>query len=92
MNASVKAKIYVVVGMIMTTASLMGMALMYLSPTFLPVYVKDTYVIGQQICRYALYAVLFVIFVLSVALADYGLSFLIKKLQRKRRHNSAFFF
>lgn len=87
MKTSVKATIYVIGGMIMTIASLMGMALLYLSPTFLPVYVNGTYVIGQQICRYALYAVLLVVFILSVAFADHGLNFLIKKFQNKRRHN-----
>jgi len=85
MKNSIKAMAFVVIGMAGAVASLLGMAAMYFSTTFLPVYVGTVYVIGNQLIRYALYAMLAVIFVISVRLAEYGSSFLIKKFHKTKR-------
>ena len=82
MKNIIKAAVYVVLGTIGTIGSIIGIVSMYFSNTFLPVYIKDTYVIGNQIVRYELYLILFVAIILSVKLAEYGIKFLIKKFPK----------
>lgn len=55
---------------------------MWLSGTFLPVYVKGVYVIGNQLLRYFLYLVIFVIFLLSTYVACIGWNYLWFRLKR----------
>ena len=81
----IKAVIYAIVGIVTSMASFLGMICMYFSGTFLPVYVNDTYVVGNQIVRYELYAVLLVVGILTAILAAYGINFLSKKSHKNRR-------
>lgn len=76
---------YSMLGFIVSFAGLLGMVYMYLSNTFLPVYIKGTYVIGNRILRYELYAILFVISMASLKLSLDGIEYLIKKFQRNKR-------
>ena len=83
----IKATIYAVGGMTVSFSALVGMIFLYFSSTFLPVYVGNTYVVGNQIVRYELYAVLFVVTILAAILAAYGINFLNKKFHKnERRH------
>lgn len=79
----IKAIIYVIGGTVLTFASGFLAMLMYLSNTFLPVYVGSTYVVGNQLLRYLLYLVLAVIFVASIALVEYAIKYLSKKVKRR---------
>lgn len=83
MRNTTKAVVYIITGAIIFIASLIGVVFLFLSGTFLPVYVGKTYVIGNQILRYILYAVLLVGIILSAKLADYGISYLIKRFHKK---------
>lgn len=78
-----KAIIYVIVGIVLTLVSGLSVLLMYFSNTFLPVYVGSTYVVGNQLLRYLLYIVLVVIFVASIALIEYAIKYLSKKVKRR---------
>lgn len=78
----VKATLYSALGLLGVLASMITIMLMYLSGEFLPVYVQNTYVIGNKIVRMELYIVLAVIFILSVKLAAYGIRFLTKKFHK----------
>lgn len=78
-----KAVVYIITGAIIFIASLIGGVFLFLSGKFLPVYVGGTYVIGNQILRYILYVVLLVGIILSAKLADYGISYLIKRFHKK---------
>lgn len=78
-----KAIIYVIVGIVLTLVSGLSALLMYFSNTFLPVYVGSTYVVGNQLLRYLLYIVLVVIFVASIALIEYAIKYLSKKVKRR---------
>lgn len=84
---SLIAMAYVVIGGAGALLSMTAIAYMYFSTVFLPVYIGNTYVIGNQLIRYGLYAILAIIVILSVKLAGYGLNFLIKKFHKiiKRR-------
>lgn len=79
----IKAIIYVIVGTVLTFVSGLFALLMYFSNTFLPVYVGSTYVVGNQLLRYLLYVVLGVIFVASIALIEYAIKYLSKKVKRR---------
>lgn len=83
MRNTTKAVLYVFIGVFTSIALLIGVVYLLLSGTFLPVYVGKTYVIGNQILRYLLYAVLFIGIILSAKLADYGISYLIKRFHKK---------
>lgn len=83
MRNTTKAVLYVFIGVVASIALIMGGVYLFLSGTFLPVYVGGTYVIGNQILRYILYAVLLVGIILSAKLADYGISYLIKRFHKK---------
>lgn len=83
MRNTTKAVLYVFIGVFTSIALLIGVVYLLLSGTFLPVYVGKTYVIGNQILRYILYAVLLVGIILSAKLADYGISYLIKRFHKK---------
>ena len=85
MKDDIKAMVYVGIGITVAILSVSGIVSMYFSRTFLPVYVGNVYVIGNQILRYVLYAMLAVITILSAKLADYGTKFLIKKFHKIRR-------
>ena len=65
MRNTTKAVLYVFIGVFTSIALLIGVVYLLLSGTFLPVYVGKTYVIGNQILRYLLYAVLFIGIILS---------------------------
>ncbi len=81
----IKALGYVVTGIITTILSTLAIAKMWLSTTFIPVYVGKNYILGRQLLRYFLYGVLFVIAIASLYLVSYGAEFLIKRLQRRLR-------
>lgn len=85
MKNNIKAIAYIGVGFVGAVLFLVGITKMWLSAKFLPVYVGTTYVIGNQILRYFLYALLIVGVALSVKLADYGMSFLVKRFHKTRR-------
>ena len=85
MSNNSKAVIYTILGSVICLASLIGMGTMYFSSTFLPVWVGNTYVLGNQIVRYELYLILLVFIILSVKLTDYGMKYLIKKFHKKLR-------
>lgn len=85
MKNNIKAMVYVVVGITVATLSVFGIASMYFSETFVPVYVGNVYVISNQIVRYGIYAMLAVITILSAKLADYGTKYLIKRFHKIRR-------
>lgn len=74
---------YVIVGVAMMAAALVLGVLMFLSGTFLPVYIAGTYVVGNQIVRYVLYILLAVILFFSAKLANYGAMYLTRKLRRR---------
>lgn len=78
----IKAVLYIVGGFAIALLAILGMIAMFLSSTFLPVYVGASYVIVNRILRYALYAILLVVIILSICLADYGMKFLIKKFHK----------
>ncbi len=88
MKNNIKALVYVVAGMIIVGLSAFAIVKMWLSNTFLPVYVGNNYILGMQLLRYFLYAVLFALAIAAMYLLTYGAQFLIKKLRRKlkRRH------
>ncbi len=79
----IKALVYVVAGIITAILSIYAMAKMWLSATFLPVYVGKNYIFGRQLLRYFLYAVLFALAIAAMYLATYGAKFLIKRLHKK---------
>lgn len=85
MKNNIKAMAYVGMGFTGVLFSLTAIIAMYFSTTFLPVYIGKVYVIGNQLTRYALYAMLIVITALSAKLADYGISFFIKKIRKIKR-------
>lgn len=82
---TIKAVAYVIGGMTGISMTFLAMLNMYFSSTFLPIYVKGTYVLGNQVLRYEIYAVLLVIGLLSVVLTDYGMNYLNKKSRKNRR-------
>lgn len=85
MKNNVKAMMYVVTGGIVSLAAINGFVAMLLSGSFLPVYVGSTYVVGNKILRYMLYAALVVVIILSAKLAAYGMKYLNKKFRKIRR-------
>ena len=85
MRKNIETVVYKVLGFVIAGAAMLAMVLMYFSSTFLPVYIGKTYVIGNQILRYALYILLAVITYNAFMLATYGKRFLIKKFHKKRR-------
>ena len=85
MRNNIKAIIYVVVGFSLTLLVGVLAFMMWLSPTFLPVYINGEFVIGNRILRIFLYLVMFAIMIGLFVLANYGLDFLIKKVRRNLR-------
>lgn len=81
----VKAGVYSVGGITLAILSIMAMIEMYLSTKFLPVYVNNTFVLGNKVLRYELYILLIVGLFLSAKIAAYGISFLIKKVHKEIR-------
>ena len=66
---------------IMMMVSIMMICLMWLSDKFIPVYVNGEYILANQVVRYGLYGVFFV-------MALYGFAYLAsdqKKKNRRRR-------
>ena len=82
---SIKAMAFVVVGCAGSFLSMIAIVYLYFSTTFLPVYIGKTYVIGNQLTRYALYVILAGVVILSVKLTEYGACFLIKKFHKLKR-------
>lgn len=82
---TIKALGYAVAGFIVSIISMLGMIFMYFSGKFLPVYVKGTYVVGNQVFRYELYVILFVLTIAAGALSAYGINFLTKKSRKNKR-------
>ena len=85
MKKKIVAAAYVVVGFLGTILGMQGIVYMYFSSTFLPVYIGSTYVVGNQVLRYGLYAVLAAIAILSCGLACYGIKFFIKRFRKIKR-------
>ena len=82
---NVKATIYTVLGIVIAIAALIGITFLYFSGTVLPVYVAGSYILKNRIKRYVLYAILVVIIIAAVKVANYGATFLIKKFHKSRR-------
>lgn len=85
---NVLAVIYTIIGFVgMMAAAGFGVYLYY--STILPVRIAGTYVIGNRILRYVLYAGCIVMLAGAAWLCDYGSTFLTKKLRYKvqRRKN-----
>jgi len=85
MKDNIKAIAYVTGGFLTAVVSVIAIISMYFSSTFLPVYVKGTYVIGNQILRYEVYAILAAIVGFSMWVACYGGRYLIKRIHRIKR-------
>ncbi|NLC87223.1 MAG: hypothetical protein GX682_00335 [Clostridiaceae bacterium] len=73
---------YLVVGIVGTMASGMGICSMWLSGKFLPVYISGIYVVGNQVLRYLLYAIMFAAIIVFVMCGNYGYSYLSKKRKK----------
>lgn len=84
MRKSIKAVAYVVGGFTVSGLSFLGILYMYFS-TILPVYVGSTYVVGNQILRYMIYALLTGIGFLSVWVTSYGMKYLIKRFRKIKK-------
>ena len=71
-----------IIATITLIVSIMLMECMYFSSKFIPVYVNGEYILANQIVRYVLYGVFFV-------MALYALAYLVsepkKKIRRRRR-------
>jgi len=80
-----KAIIIALIGVVGSISCILSITAMYMSATFLPVYIGSVYVIGNQIVRYVLYAMLLGALILSVMLANHGISFIIKKFRKIKR-------
>lgn len=82
-----KAVLYVLQAIVVVPATMLAGVAMYLSRTFVPVYAAGTYILANQIVRYALYAGLLLILIASMALACNGAEYLSKRFRRalKRR-------
>lgn len=78
----VKAGVYSVGGITLAIWSIMAMVEMYISTRFLPVYINNTFVLGNKLLRVEIYILLFVGLILSAKIAAYGISFLIKKFHK----------
>ncbi len=77
---NVLAVIYTIIGFVgMMAAAGFGVYLYY--STILPVRIAGTYVIGNRILRYVLYAGCIVMLAGAAWLCDYGSSYLTKKLR-----------
>lgn len=79
---NVLAVIYTIIGFVgMMAAAGFGVYLYY--STILPVRIAGTYVVGNRIVRYVLYAGCIVMLAGAAWLCDYGSSYLTKKLRYK---------
>lgn len=77
---NVLAVIYTIIGFVgMMAAAGFGVYLYY--STILPVRIAGTYVVGNRILRYVLYAGCIVMLAGAAWLCDYGSSYLTKKLR-----------
>lgn len=85
MKNNIKAVAYVVIALACIVASFAGMAFMYFSKDFLPIYVGNVYLVSNRLVRYMLYILLAVILILSFMLIDYSTDFLIKKFRKFHR-------
>lgn len=83
MSNTIKAVIYTLVGFVASVSCGIFIIWMYLSGTFLPVYVEGNFILGNRIFRLFLYALVFAILVQCIKLTLYGYNFLIKKIRRK---------
>ena len=81
---AVVAVTYIYLGIAFTVGAVTLIFMMYLSGTFLPVYVGKSYILGNQILRYMLYGLLGAIIFFSAKLAKYGAQYLIRKFQRRK--------
>lgn len=85
MKNMVKAILYTAIGFLLSLAAVTGIVKLYFSGTFLPVYVGNTYVVGNQIVRYEIYALLAIVVFLSCGLIRYGINFLTRKIHKNKR-------
>lgn len=85
MRNNLKAIIYVIVGISLSAVVGVLIFLMWQSGTFLPVYIHGEYVMGNKILRIFLYTLMFIVMVGLLALAKYGLDFLVKKARKNLR-------
>jgi uncharacterized membrane protein len=88
MKNIIKATLYVLIGTVGIIGALVFVGYSFFSTKFIPVYVGNTYVLGNQLVRYLLYFIAIIIIMFSYVMANYGLEFLIKKFKshsKKRR-------
>lgn len=83
----IKAVIYTAVGVLMTLLSIGSGIFVRLTGSFLPVYAEGVYLQMNRIIRWGIYAIIPVIAVLSILLAEYGIKYLIKYYQQNRRRH-----
>lgn len=81
----IKATIYSIGGFIIMILSMLGIEFMFFSGSFLPVYVKGTYVIGNQVLRWEIYLALLMMIIAGLKVCTYGIDFFIKKLRKNKR-------
>lgn len=80
---TIMAAMFIIGGIVIALLTIYLAAGMWLSGTFLPVYIAGQYVIGNQIVRYMLYFLLFAVFVLAVMLILNGCNYF--RLRMKKR-------
>lgn len=88
MKNTIKATIYIIAGATVSVATTLLIVAMYTSSTFLPVYIAGKYVLGNQIIRYTLYAILIAVDFAGINLFLYAMGFLVKRFRRRIRRNS----
>ncbi len=67
-----------IIAAVLTVVSTMMVVLMWLSDKFIPVYVNGKYILANQVVRYGLYGVFFV-------MALYGFAYLVSEPKKNRR-------
>lgn len=88
MKRRILALVFMLVCFVIAEASFLGIALMWTSSTFIPIYVWGEYVLANQIVRYLVYIVLAIIcFVALKGTIYYSYKMTTAKPKRRRRKN-----
>ena len=92
MKKNIKRRVLALVFMMVcfgvTVASGLGIALMWTSSTFIPVWVNGSYILENQIVRYIVYVVLAIIcFIAFAGTIYYSYKLTTAKPKRRRRKN-----
>lgn len=87
MKRRILALVFMLVCFVIAEASFLGIALMWTSSTFIPIYVWGEYVLANQIVRYLVYIVLAIICFVALKGTIYYWDRLTAKPKRRRRIN-----